>query len=136
MTSLALLFTLASIGVSETVYLVKKRISAQSPICPIGGGCEVVLNSKYNKFFLIPNDVLGLLAYVVIAFIASFLVIGVGPTKLLDDILEISIALASLASIVFTYLQWRVLKNWCFWCLMSAFTIWFMEIIILFSKTV
>jgi len=136
MTPLALLFTLASIGISETVYLIKKRITAQSPICPIGGGCEVVLTSKYSKFFLVPNDVLGLLAYIIIAFIASLLVVGVGPAKFLDSALEILVAMASIASVIFTYLQWRVLKNWCFWCLMSAFTIWFMEIIILFSKTV
>ena len=136
MTPLALLFTLSAIGISETVYLIKKRLASENPVCPIGEGCEVVLTSKYNKFFLVPNDVLGLLAYIIIAFIASLLVIEIGPLSLWINILKILVTLASIASIMFTYLQWHTLKTWCFWCLMSAFTIWSMEIIILFSKTI
>lgn len=134
MTPLALLFTLASIGISETVYLIKKRLAAEKPVCPIGDGCEVVLTSKYSKIFFVPNDILGLVTYITIAFIASLLVIEIGPLFLWNYILKLLVAGASLASIVFTYLQWRIIKNWCFWCLMSALTIWFMEIIILTSK--
>jgi uncharacterized membrane protein len=131
MTSFALLFTLSAIGISETVYLIRKRIASEKPICPIGENCVVVLTSKYSKLFIIPNDVLGLLAYIVIAFIAAFLVIGVQPIFVWNLLLKILVALASLISIFFTYLQWRVIRAWCFWCLMSAFTIWLMGIIII-----
>lgn len=78
MTSYALLFTLAAIGISETVYLIRKRIASEKPICPIGGGCFLVLTSKYNKIFFIHNDVLGLLFYAIASFISGFIVIGVG----------------------------------------------------------
>ncbi|MBI3046338.1 MAG: hypothetical protein HYY86_02260 [Candidatus Harrisonbacteria bacterium] len=136
MTSLALLFTLSAIGISETVYLIRKRIASEKPICPIGGGCATVLTSKYNKMFLIPNDILGLLSYIIISLIAAFLVIGVEPMFMWNSALKILVAVASLVSFFLTYLQWRVIHAWCFWCLMSAFTIWLMGIIILVSTVI
>lgn len=131
MTSYALLFTLAAIGISETAYLIRKRIALEKPICPIGEDCALVLNSKYNKIFNVPNDVLGLVFYVIVSIISSFLVIGVEPLAFWSFILKLSVALGALLSLLFTYLQWRVIRAWCFWCLMSAFTIWLMAIIIL-----
>lgn len=136
MTYFALLFTLSAIGISETVYLIHKRVASEKPLCPIGGGCTTVLTSKYSKMFFIPNDVLGLLAYIVISFMTAFLVIGAEPIFLWNAVLKILVTLASLMSVLFTYLQWRVIRAWCFWCLMSAFTIWLMEIIILVSTTI
>lgn len=136
MTSLALLFTLAAIGISETVYLIRKRVASEKPVCPIGSGCEAVLTSKYNKILTIPNDILGLLAYITISVIAAFLVIGVAPMSLWSLAIKILVGTASITSLIFTYLQWRVIRAWCFWCLMSAFTIWLMGIIILLSKVI
>ncbi|BCX15633.1 MAG: hypothetical protein KatS3mg097_525 [Candidatus Parcubacteria bacterium] len=136
MTALALIFTLAAIGISETVYLIRKRIASEKPVCIIGEDCTKVLTSKYSRLFLIPNDVLGFLAYIVIATISAFLVIGVEPVSFWNFVLKILIITASLISILFTYLQWRVIKAWCFWCLMSAFTIWLMGVIILVSRVI
>lgn len=136
MTALALLFTLAAIGVSETVYLIKKRRASEHPVCPIGGGCEKVLNSQYNKTLGIHNDVLGLLGYTAIGFVSAFLVMGYHPTSLWKLALEILVGFATLMSAFFVYLQWRVIKSWCFWCLMSALTITFMGLIILVSPSI
>ena len=136
MTSFALLFTLSSIGISETVYLIRKRIASEQPICPIGDDCATVLASKYSKIFIIPNDILGLLSYIIIAFIAAFLVIEIPPMLLWASIIKILVAIASIVSLIFTYLQWHVIRALCFWCLMSAFTIWLMAIIILVSENV
>lgn len=136
MTPLALLFTLSAIGISETVYLIRKRIASEKPICPIGEGCAIVLTSKYSKMFIIPNDILGLLSYLMISFIAALLVIGVQPIFLWNFVLKILVAAASLVSIILTYLQWRIIRIWCFWCIMSAFTIWLMGIIILVSALI
>ncbi|MBI4993225.1 MAG: hypothetical protein HZC26_03780 [Candidatus Magasanikbacteria bacterium] len=136
MTSFALLFTLSAIGISETVYLIRKRIASERPVCPIGGGCTLVLTSKYNKIFIVPNDVLGLLFYIMVSFIAAFLVIGVPPLAFWSLIIKLSIAFGSILSLFFTYLQWRVIRAWCFWCLMSAFTIWLMGSIIIVSSLI
>lgn len=136
MTSYALLFALSAIGISETVYLIRKRIAQEKPVCPIGEGCAAVLESKHNKIFIIPNDVLGLLFYMAASFLSAFLVIGVPPLTLWNFILKFSVAFGALLSLFYTYLQWRVIRIWCFWCLMSAFTIWLMGIIILVSSLV
>ena len=136
MTSFALVFTLSAIGISEAVYLIRKRIASEKPVCPIGGGCETVLTSGYSKLFIIPNDILGLLAYVGICFTAAFLVIGIQPVFIWNFFLNILVAIASLMSLFLTYLQWRVIRAWCFWCLMSAFTIWLMGGILLISAVV
>ncbi len=133
MTSLALIFTLAAIGISETSYLIRKRITFEKPVCPLGEECLKVLTSQYSRIFIIPNDLLGFLSYLVISFIAAFLVIGVEPVKFWTIALKILVAIASLVSVFFTYLQWKVIRAWCFWCLMSALTIWLMEIIILIN---
>jgi len=133
MTSLALLFTLSAIGISETMYLIRKRIALEKPICPIGEDCAVVLQSKYNKIFIIPNDILGLFSYILIAFASALLVIGTEPLFLWNMILKTMVVITSVASIFFTYLQWQVIRAWCFWCLMSALTIWLMAVIMLAS---
>lgn len=135
MTTFALLFTLAAIGISETVYLIRTRIAAEQPVCPIGEGCATVLTSKYSKIFLIPNDILGLMAYITISIIAGFLVIGIN-VSLWSLVIKILVGSASLVSLFFTYLQWREIRAWCFWCLMSAFTIWLMALIIILSAII
>jgi uncharacterized membrane protein len=133
MTLYALIFTLAAIGISETSYLIKSKIKSEIPVCPINEDCGKVLESKYNKIFLIPNEFLGLLFYVFISLSAGVLVVGAvsGETaQWLGLIVKILIAGGSLFSLFLTYLQWRVIKSWCFWCLMSAFTVWLMFVII------
>jgi len=130
----ALIFTLSCLGISETVYLIKKRWSLEKPICPIGDNCLTVLESKYNKILNIPNDLLGLLFYIICSIITAFLVIEVPPLYFWNNFIKILIISGSLMSIYFTYLQYKVIKAWCFWCLMSASTIWSMAIIILVSN--
>ena len=129
----ALIFTLSCLGISETVYLIKKRLMLQKPICPIGDDCLIVLESKYNKTFFVPNDLLGLAFYVSCSIISSFLVIEVPPLDLWSGIIKAMIIAGSLMSVYLTYLQAKVIKSWCFWCLMSAGTNWLMMIVILFS---
>ncbi|MDP2631351.1 MAG: vitamin K epoxide reductase family protein [Candidatus Uhrbacteria bacterium] len=140
MTSYAILFTMAAIGVSETIYLIHTRIENEKPICPIGGGCDLVLKSKYNNIFGVYNDLLGLLFYLSALFLTGFLVIfeqTVGGLVGMVDIstfvfriLLISIAGGTLMSLILIFIQWKVIKTWCFWCLMSACTIFVMAITI------
>ncbi|OGI65262.1 hypothetical protein A3A95_03560 [Candidatus Nomurabacteria bacterium RIFCSPLOWO2_01_FULL_39_18] len=136
MTALALIFTLSAIGISETMYLIRKRVALEQPLCPIGKDCAVVLSSRYSKIFLIPNDLLGLFAYIILSIISAFLVVEVGPQGFWKVFLIIMIIAMSLVSFFFTYLQWRVIRAWCFWCLMSASTIWLMLVILLVSKNI
>ena len=137
MTPHALLFTLAAIGIAETAYLIEKRKKAQLPVCPIGEDCTTVLKSKYNKIFPgIHNDLLGLLFYVGIAFLTAFLVIGIEPSQLWELFAKISIISGAIFSLFLLYLQWKVIRAWCFWCIMSACTIFTMTLIIEVSNLI
>ena len=146
MTHFALLFTLAAIGISETAYLIRKRKHSERPTCFIGGGCNVVLESKYNTIFGLHNDILGLFFYIFIGIMTALVVVEAPEPQLtfFDSINgnfwmflgQVSIGIGVLMSLIFIYLQWKVIQAWCFWCLMSALTIWLMGIIIVVSSLV
>ena len=134
MTAFALLFTLAAIGIAETAYLIRERKAGERPVCPIGGGCHVVLESKYNKIFGIHNDILGFLFYVLMCVLTGLVVVGVAPVMAWITIAVMAVTGAAIMSLWFVYLQWRVIKAWCFWCLMSAATIAGMILVFLVDK--
>ena len=67
------LIVLAILGIFDSGYLVKKRVKKQPLSCPIDGGCEKVVESKWNKIFFIKNDFLGLFYYILILFLALYL---------------------------------------------------------------
>jgi uncharacterized membrane protein len=131
----ALLFTLAAIGISESAYLIRKRRAAETPVCPIGKGCETVLNSKYNRLFLgIHNDLAGMAMYLVLSVLTALLVIMDQSPLWAPLGVAILLAGATLTSVLLVYLQWRVIRVWCFWCLMSAATIGLMDLIVLTAQ--
>lgn len=131
----ALLFTIAAIGISETAYLIRKRIAAERPVCPIGEGCETVLNSKYNRlFFGFHNDIMGMIFYIGMGLFSAFLVIGVDNLVLWTRLIQAALIGATIMSLIFIYLQGKVIRAWCFWCLMSAATVGVMDIIVLTSR--
>jgi len=134
MTAFAILFTLAAIGIAETAYLIRERTAARKPVCPIGGGCEIVLESKYNRIFGVHNDILGLLFYVLMCVDAGLTVIGIQPVQLWVTLAVLQVTAAAIMSLYFVYLQWRVIKAWCFWCLMSAATVAGMILVFLVDK--
>ncbi|MEK7480554.1 MAG: vitamin K epoxide reductase family protein [Patescibacteria group bacterium] len=136
MTPHALLFIIAAIGISETAYLIKTRVRSETPICPIGEQCAVVLASRYSRLFLLSNDVWGLLFYITSALLTLFLAIGIAPVTLWYTLLKISVLIGSLFSLFLIYLQWRIIRAWCFWCVMSAITVWLMGALLMTSNLV
>lgn len=137
MTPHALLFTLAAIGISETAYLIRKRRATEHPICFIGEDCTKVLTSRFSHiFFFIHNDTAGFLFYIFISFITAFLVIGVPPAAFWIIAAKIAIFAGVGLSCFFIFLQWKIIRAWCFWCLMSSFTIFAMALIILISNLI
>lgn len=91
-------------------------------ICPLRSNCDTVIHSDYSKFLGIRVERLGLLYY-------SIIVLGHGiffffPEYSNSLLVNISSALSAIAFIFSVYLlsiQAFVLKQWCFWCLISAF---------------
>ena len=74
------LIVLGLLGIVDASYIIWKSRKKQPLVCPIGGDCNTVLNSKWNKIFFIRNDVLGLLFYISViigAFLLFFSINGI-----------------------------------------------------------
>ena len=130
-----LILAISFVGVLETLYLIHKRRLLDHPICPMGGQCDLVLGSKYNKTFGLHNDIAGLFFYVFFG-VLSVLFLFEHRAFLVHQNLILTTAgfvltLATLMSLRFIYLQWRVIKAWCFWCLMSAGTVFLIDLVML-----
>ncbi len=131
MNAFAWIFVFSAIGVSETAYLIQTRFASKKPVCLIGGNCNTVLSSKYNRLFLIHNDILGLTFYSLTCLMAVFSVLGIGDQKLILHIIEGLISAATVMSMVLVIIQWRIIREWCFWCLTSAMVTWLMAIVLI-----
>lgn len=116
-TNLILLTFLAVIGILIASYLIYTRKKFHSvKVCPTGG-CDTVLNSKYSKTFGIRNDILGIIYYLTIlaeVYISTNLLIN------LTIYFKIISSLAFLFSLYLLYIQARVLKAYCFYCILTA----------------
>jgi len=135
MTPHALLFTISAIGISETAYLIRKRKANERPVCIVGEKCHEVLESKYNSlFFGIPNDILGLLFYITVAILTALIVIGVDELRVLALLVKLIILGGVAISLMLFYIQWKILKAWCFWCVVSALTTFLMGFIVVVSN--
>lgn len=130
MTGFALLFTLAAIGLAETSYLIRKRKSGQHAACIIGRGCSDVLEGKYNTTLGIHNDVLGFVFYACMMLVTGLYVVDMTSIEYFSLVVNTMLLGAAIMTLRFLYLQWRVIKVWCFWCLMSSATIGLMILIV------
>ncbi len=121
-----IILALAVIGILETLYLIRKRLKKKEPVCVIGGACNIVLGSKYNKTLGIHNDILGLLFYLTILVLTA--------TEFSNNLILITAVIGAISSLYFTYLQFFKIKSWCFWCMMSAVNTWLILGIILADR--
>lgn len=122
---------LSIVGIGETGYLIKKRMARERPVCVLNQECHKVLESKYNNIFGVKNDILGLVFYITVSLFIILLMAEAGPRLFLIDLVKVFILSGVLFSMILVFIQWRLIKSWCFWCLLSAATIIFMAIIIL-----
>ena len=113
------LIVLSLLGIVNTVYLIWKSRIKEPLVCPIGQDCNKVLDSKWNKIFFIKNDILGLLFYIGIIVGAILLLVEFNGTFL--KILTIVSGIGVLFSGFLIFIQAKVIKNYCFYCLISAF---------------
>lgn len=122
-----IMFGLACIGLLETSYLIHMRRKEEKPICPIGNDCHVVLSSKYNRLMGVHNDVLGFTFYLAAA------VLSLQTNAILVRGFAAMLIFGSVFSLGLVFIQWRLVKAWCFWCLMSSCTIWTMTFLYLYA---
>ena len=111
------LIVLAILGIFNSGYLIKKRVKKQPLICPINGSCNKVVESKWNAIFFIKNDVLGLFYYIFVLFLAFYLLFMSEKLLILTKIIS---GLSLLFSLVLVFIQAKIIREYCFYCLISA----------------
>lgn len=113
------LVLLAVLGLTDSIYIAWKTSKKQPLACPLNTDCNKVLNSKWSKTFHIKNEYLGILYYtfiIVIAFLWFYT-----NKAYLQHLLLFSSIIALLFSIFFVYVQKYLIKEYCFYCLISVF---------------
>lgn len=117
-----LLITLAILGLGLSFYLLKKKSKKEKLICIIGKDCSKVIESKYSQMFGIDNIILGILYYIFIFAVSlSTLIYPAFPTlNLFFIIMLLASGIALLFSIYLSFIQVKILKELCEYCLASA----------------
>jgi len=116
----ATFIVLSVLGLVDTVYLVYQHYKKKPLVCPLDHDCSVVTESKWNKIFFVRNDIIGLLFYltVLIAILIQIFSPDLIPNLLL--LITIATAFGLLTSIFLVYIQLKVIKDYCFYCMISA----------------
>lgn len=116
---IATLIVLGLLGMINTSYLIWKDRKKQPLVCPIGQDCNAMLNSKWNKILFIRNDILGLLFYAGV--MVGAILLYFNTDGIVKTLLIIGSGIGVLFSGFLVFVQARIIKNYCFYCLVSAF---------------
>lgn len=118
-----LIFILALFGIAESIYLFYQRKKKRPPVCVIGNDCAVVWESPYSKTFGVGNEVLGIIFYATMAVLEYSIVWGTyDPLLPLGEMILLAGGLVM--SCYFLYVQWHLIRAWCFWCTLSVYLVW------------
>jgi len=116
------LMVVAFCGLAIANYIYNKKRLLQPLICPTGSNCDNVIHSRYSRLFNVPLEVIGALYYTIV--IISYSVFLATPTLHSPGAAVVLVELTAAAflfSIYLTGVQAVILKEWCTWCLGSAF---------------
>ncbi|PJA45008.1 hypothetical protein CO174_05495 [Candidatus Uhrbacteria bacterium CG_4_9_14_3_um_filter_50_9] len=128
--TLILIFSI--IGLLDTLYLSYHAINKSPVACPFfpDEWCRKVQRSKQSRLFGFPNAFAGLLMYTLI-----LMFLGLSMTQRVFPVWPVSVVvtIGFLFSMYFMYVQARVLKAYCTWCVLSAinFSVMFFAVLFL-----
>lgn len=113
---------LAFVGLLNAGYLLWKhyRHRNQPMICPLTHDCSKVTESSYAHLLPIRNEVLGTVFYVMVLFGIIGTIVFPALQKWGYVLLSIAIGSGVIFSGILVYIQAQVIKNYCFYCLVSA----------------
>ena len=107
-------------GIVNAGYLLYKHYQRKHLVCPLNHDCSKVTESKWGKIFFIRNEFLGLIFFTFLFFSMLALIFNENLFFILRIIILLSTGFSLLFSIFLVLLQKYVIKNYCFYCLISA----------------
>lgn len=111
------------IGLWAALHIYQDKRKKKKLMCPLRANCDKVVHSTFGSTFGIPNDLLGVLYYTVIAVLYAGKVAFpelFGGVVVSYGLLIVTVV-GVLMSIYFVALQAIVIRAWCSLCLVSAF---------------
>jgi len=122
MTFYATLIALAIGGMVDTAYLMwrHRRHTYEPMVCPLNHNCAAVTESKWSTIFGVRNDTLGFLFYFGIFVGALSVIIMPIYSEIVLNAMFWASAAAILASAGLVFIQWKILRDYCFYCMISA----------------
>ncbi len=117
-----LIIFFAFLGFILSFILFHKKRNQESLVCPIGNDCTSVIYSPYSRFFGMEIALIGMIYY---ALMAMFYGAIIAFPEFIPPLVQFFGFLITLCALIFSgYLvivQGFVIKQWCTWCLGSAF---------------
>lgn len=123
----ALAALVALVGLGDAIYLTVEHLSGRSAQCLVTSGCSKVLSSPYASPGGIPLAVIGAFAYFTVFSLSTLAASGY---RMAGRALALLVALMFLTTLVLLYLQAFVIREFCDYCLLSAFLIFILTIIV------
>src|SRR3989344_1570825 len=111
---------LTLLGLINAGHLAYTRIRHKPLVCPMDHDCTLVTESRWSKMFGVRNEYLCTLYFIVMLLGALILLISPATIPQLGIILFVVSLFGALYSIFLIYLQAFVIKNYCFYCIVSA----------------
>ena len=115
------LIVLSVMGLLNSGYLVYKHYQKNKPfMCPLNHDCGKVTESKWSRIFFVRNEYLGTLFFIgMLSLIILYKTNAVLPISTLILIL-IGAAVGLLFSVILVLIQAFIIKDYCFYCIISA----------------
>src|SRR3989344_2583936 len=108
---------LSIIGIINASYIAIKKKRHERLTCYIGHDCNKVIKSRYSKMFGIDNEIIGIIYYIFL--IIAVIILSNYDNNLLSHIFFGIISVATLSSLALVYIQIKILKEYCDYCLYS-----------------
>ncbi len=118
----ATFIVLSALGIANASYLAFKHRQGEPLVCPMDHDCNAVVESRWSRILGVRNEYLGILFYVGI-FIAALATVAVpGAAPVIGGYLILGTGAGFLYSVFLTGIQMFAIKDYCFYCLLSALT--------------
>lgn len=110
-------------GFFLALFIFHKKRRKEPLVCPLRSDCNAVVQSDYSKFLTLPVEILGLVYFGLVAIVHAVFILypDFSSAPLWSFFSLFASFLAFVFSMYLTAVQLFHLKQWCFWCLTSAF---------------
>jgi len=121
MVFIATFIVLCILGIADTFYLVLKHQQKTPLVCPLNHDCSKVTESSWSRILGIRNEFLGFLFYsTLLVFSLLRFVFGFGFVVQVWGFVVLLTFVGAVFSIFLLLVQRFIIKDYCFYCIISA----------------